>query len=142
MEVQLNEQTKVEVNAKLSIFRTTIKDQHDVLHVRNDRIYAADVSNRKGFSKVRFAIFFFAGVLGGYAHFMYDTQFLGFEPNPGIIFGIFFILVVIGFFVSFTKRRTLKFTVDSSEEGTSFEFPISKDLGEKELEDLMEILVS
>lgn len=142
MDVQLNEHTNVEVNAKLSVFRTVVKDKHDVLHVRNDRIYAADVSDRRGFSKFRFAIFFFVGVLGGYGHYMYDTQVLGFEPNPGIIFGIFFILLVIGFFVSFTKRRTLQLTVDSNKQPVMFEFPISKELGEKELEDLMEILVS
>lgn len=142
MEVQLNEYTIVEVTAKLSKFRVMKKDKQDFLYVRNDKVYGAQVTTHKWFCTKLFVIALFVAIFGGYAHFAYDTMVLGYEPNPGIIFGIFFVITVIGFFVSFRKRRVLELVVDSNTSQKTFVFPIGKETSEKQVEDLVDILVN
>ena len=142
MEVQLNEHTTVEVSAKISQFRTEGKKGKDFLYVRNDKIYGAQVTTVSWFQTKLFVIFVLIGVLGGYAHFMYDTAVLGYNPNPGIIFGIFFVLTLIGFFASFRRARVLELVVDSSTELKTFTFKLGKDVSEAKIEDLVDILVN
>lgn len=148
MEMKLNELTNVEVNAKLSIFREKDKNNNNykVVYVRNDKIFASDVAWVREFHYPLFLSLFLAGVFGGFAHYTYDTMILGYNPNPPIIFGIFFVFVVVGFIISFRKKRYFSIVVASDGPGASskdtFRFEVGKDVSDKKLEDLMYVLVN
>jgi hypothetical protein len=141
MEVKLNDKTTAIVNAKITVFQTEGKNKNDVVHVRNDKVYGARIATRSWFCGKRFALFVLLALLGGYAHYMYDTVVLGYLPNPGIITGIVLGVLAIGGFVSLRRRRELELVVDSGIP-TVFRFPLGKDIAQDKVEDLADILVN
>ena len=145
MEMKISDKTNVEVTAKISIFRTKNK-VNEIVYVRNDKILGAKVGILKYFKVKSFLIHLLVGLLGGYAHYMYDTQFLGYEPNPGIISGIIFLFVIIGFFTGFKKKKLLTLVVEADETSLNkesyFSFEIGKETTDKNIEDLMYLLVN
>ena len=145
MEMKLNEKTNVEVSAKLSVFRTKNKQNanEDVLYIRNDKIFAAAVKKITRFRVRLFLLLLLIGMFGGYGHFMYDTQYLGYRWNPGIVLGIVLVFVIAGFFASWHSVKYL--VLSAGGEGgkvNRFEIPIGKDVTDKNLEDLMYLLVN
>lgn len=148
LEMKLNDTTNVEVNAKLTVFREKDKENNNknVVYVRNDKIFASEVTWIKSFKYQLFVAFVLVGIFGGFAHYTYDTMFLGYNPNPPIIFGIFFLLSVIGYSISFRKKRYFVIVVASDGPGavskSTFQFEIGKDVSDKKLEDLMYVLVN
>lgn len=146
MEVQLNEFIKVEVESRVTIFHLNNEEKkvEKVLYLRNDKIMGAELATYKFFSFKRLFVVLALAVLGGAAHFLYDTQILGYVANPTIISLIAAGIFIIGLFFCFTKSRHLKILVDSDDTGplqrSRFSFPVGKNITEKKLLDLMYLL--
>lgn len=147
MEVQLNEFTKVEVESRITIIHLNNekKKQLQMLYLRNDKIIGAELAMRRKFTLYRFLIVLGLAVLAGFAHFLYDTQFLGYVPNPTIISALFFTVLVIGLFFCFVKGKYVKLLVES--EGPNsilkvdrYSFKVGIEVEEKKLTDLLYIL--
>ncbi|QMS85508.1 hypothetical protein [Candidatus Xianfuyuplasma coldseepsis] len=145
MELQLNEKTLVEVSAKISVFKTIDKTGAIArqVTVRNDKIFAAEVATHR-FTNYRLLLWMVvAAIFGGFAHYAYDTMFLGYNPNPPIIFAIFFVILIIGLIISVGKKKELRFVVQSgSAQPEMLRFDVGKDVPEKKLIDLMDVLVN
>lgn len=145
MELQLNEKTLVEVSAKISVFRSIDKTgaMSRQVMVRNDKIFAGEVATHR-FIKYRLLLWMFVvAIFGGFAHYAYDVLFLGYNPNPPIIFGIFFVISVIGLAISVGHQKELRFILQSgSAEPDMLHFRIGKDVPEKKLIDLIDVLVN
>jgi hypothetical protein len=141
MEIILNKNTKVDVLAKTSLFKIKHKKNEDIIRLRNDKVYAGKLVKKSFFSVKTFFLFILLGVLGGYGQFMYDTQYLRYNPNPRIISGIILVFLVIGFVVAQKKRRVLMLTVDSAK-SSEYVFPMDKTTDLKKVEDFIEIIVN
>lgn len=146
MEVQLNEFIKVEVESRVTIFHLNNEEKkvEKVLYLRNDKIIGAELATYSFFSFKRLLVVLLLAAVGGAAHFLYDTQYLGYVPNPPLIAAIVGGILFIGFFFCFTKSRHLKVLVDSDDTGplqrSRFSFPVGKNITEKKLLDLMYLL--
>jgi len=147
MEVQLNEFTKVEVESRITIIRLNNekKKQLQMLYLRNDKIIGAELAMRRKFTLYRFLIVLLLAVLAGLAHFLYDTQFLGYVANPTLISGLFMTVLIIGLFFCFAKAKYVKLLVES--EGPNsilkvdrYSFKVGIEVEEKKLTDLLYIL--
>jgi len=146
MEVQLNEFIKVEVESRVTIFHLNNEEKkvEKVLYLRNDKIIGAELATYKFFSFKRLIVVLFLSALGGAAHWFYDTQILGYVPNPTLISLIAVGVFLIGLLFCFTKSRHLKVLVDSDDtaplQRSRFSFPVGKNITEKQLLDLMYLL--
>ncbi|MCF7927355.1 MAG: hypothetical protein K9L74_07275, partial [Candidatus Izimaplasma sp.] len=124
--------------------KTTGKNQHDkLLYVRNDHIIAAELKLIK-FRCIRFLIFLVIGLVGGIGHYLYQTLESNYSPDLPISLIIIGVFSIVGLIVSLFRKRQLRIitkTADLSQKKI-FTLPIDKDVEEKELEDLIYILVS
>jgi hypothetical protein len=142
MEVILSAKTAVTVTAKISQFKTETKQGQDIMYVRNDKIYGAQITTAPTFTWTLFFIFLAVGVFGGLGHYLYDTQFLGYNPNPPIIAGIFALFTIIGVVVSIRKKRILELVLDSNQSKDLVTFTLDKEANQAHVEDLIDILVN
>ena len=142
MEVILSAKTTVTVTAKISQFKTKTKQAEDFMYVRNDKIYGAQVTSARTFKWNLFGIFVLVGLLGGLAHYLYDTQILGYNPNPPIIAGIVALFLIIGVIVALGKKRVLELVLDSNQSKDLVTFELDKEANPAHVEDLVDILVN
>lgn len=140
MKVQLNKNTTVTVEEGLTKFRTTRKQKEDLIVLRNDKTYSVNIQTKRQFLLSRFLILFAIGLLGGLGHYLYDTQFLGYNPNPPIIGAIVAVFTIVGLVISFVKQRVFTVIMDDRARYKSFVIPIDKDVNQEELEQLIDIL--
>ena len=142
MEIKLNRFTTVQVSAKTSLFQTQKGKKKTFVQIRNDKVTGAKIVTKTWFSKILFALFFSFALIGGYAHYMYDTVYLEYNPNPGLITGIILVITLIGFLLSIRKKTVLEIFLLGTTSGQSLNFPLDKTTDPNKLADLVDILVN
>ncbi len=140
MEIKLNKVTTVQVSAKTSIFVSEKKKTF--MQIRNDKVVGANVSKKIFFCKIRFSLFVILALVGGYAHFMYDTVYLEYNPNLGLITGIILSIILLGFIASVKKKRVLEIFLLGTNATQTITFNLDKTTDKEKLNDLVDIIVS
>jgi hypothetical protein len=142
MNAPLNKQTTLTIEGGMTKIRTKHKNHDDIMQLRNDKINGVQVDSKIRFVGKRFLIFVAVGILGGLAHYLYDTQFLGYNPNPTIISAIVAGVTLIGIPFSFGKERVLRILLDARTTTTSISIPIDNTASEDSLLQVIDILTT
>lgn len=152
MEVQVNNCTVVEVESRMTIVNHLPKNpKHGKkIKMRNDKIVGAEMRFKRAFALKRFGIVFALGLLGALAHYLYDTQFLGYVANPTLMSAIGGGIIFIGLFFCFPKnKQVFKILINVYEGGLSAKFRnkhielvVDESADSNKLEDLMYLLAT
>lgn len=149
MEVNLNSNTTIDVESKVTIVKTTSPTSSKVdkiLYLNNDKIFATDLSFIRFYNFKTFFISLIIGVVLAGGYYLYQTMYANMPVDYLILGGLVALAIIIGFIKGFQRKRHLIIIVEPDNFGlftkSRFSFPVSKNVSDKNLEDLMYQLVS
>lgn len=133
MIITLNKNIEAEITKNHCEFQLQKRKKTNYIRVQLQEIQTAFVSPKRLFSGKLFLIFIAVGLLGGLAHYLYDTVILGYNPNPLLISIITGGIILIGYPLSFrsTPILRLKFRATGSK---TLVFPLYRYIPRSELD--------
>lgn len=148
MKTNINAWTTVEVSNELAVFRTeesTGKISKKVLYINLNRIYGCELSYMKFFSFRSFLTFFIVGALAAFGYYAYNVYYVDMVPDLYILGGLGLGGILLGLMRAFKKKRHLVIIAESDGMNvitkSRFSFPVGKEIKDKGLEEMMQVLV-
>jgi hypothetical protein len=148
MKVELNGSTTIEIGSNIITVRSDEakgKISKTTLYLNKSKVFGCELTYIKFFSLSAFLTVFFVGLVGAFGYYYYQSNVANSSPQLVIVGGIAIAGLLFGLMRAFKRKRHLVLIVENDGlnvlNKSRFSFPVSHDLKDKKIEEMMAQIV-